>query len=64
VGVISVRVGKWFTRRGISALTKGIEIIAADSPGAFVENTPTATLIHQVLGVVASFRHVGRSARS
>ena len=29
---------------------QGIEIIAADSPGAFVEDTPTATLVRQVLG--------------
>ena len=34
---------------------QGIEIIAADSPGAFVEDTPTATLVHQVLGAVAQF---------
>jgi DNA invertase Pin-like site-specific DNA recombinase len=33
----------------------GIEIIAADSPGAFVEDTPTATLVRQVLGAVAQF---------
>jgi DNA invertase Pin-like site-specific DNA recombinase len=34
---------------------QGIEIIAADSPGAFVEDTPTATLVRQVLGAVAQF---------
>jgi Resolvase, N terminal domain len=34
---------------------QGIEIIAADSPGAFVEDTPTATLVRQVLGAVAHF---------
>jgi DNA invertase Pin-like site-specific DNA recombinase len=33
----------------------GIEIIAADSPSAFVEDTPTATLVRQVLGAVAQF---------
>jgi DNA invertase Pin-like site-specific DNA recombinase len=32
---------------------QGIEIIAADSPGAFVEDTPTATVVRQVLGAVA-----------
>jgi DNA invertase Pin-like site-specific DNA recombinase len=32
---------------------KGIEIIAADSPGAFVDDTPTATFVRQVLGAVA-----------
>jgi len=40
-------------RSGRKAL--GIEIIAADSPGAFVEDTPTATLVRQVLGAVAQF---------
>src|SRR5215468_7591606 len=38
-------------RSGRKAL--GIEIIAADSPGAFVEDPPTATLVRQVLGAVA-----------
>jgi hypothetical protein len=32
---------------------QGIETIAANSPGAFVEDTPTATLVRQVLGAVA-----------
>ena len=32
---------------------KGIEIIAADSPGTFVDDTPTATFVRQVLGAVA-----------
>jgi DNA invertase Pin-like site-specific DNA recombinase len=32
---------------------QGIEIIAADSPSAFVEDTPSATLVRQVLGAVA-----------
>ena len=31
------------------------QIVAADCPGAFVEDTPTATLVHQVLGAVAQF---------
>jgi hypothetical protein len=34
---------------------QGIEIVAADSPGAFVEDTPTAILVRQVLGAVAQF---------
>jgi DNA invertase Pin-like site-specific DNA recombinase len=34
---------------------QGIEIIAADSPSAFVEDTPTAILVRQVLGAVAQF---------
>jgi hypothetical protein len=32
---------------------KGIEIIAADSPGTFVDDTPTANFVRQVLGAVA-----------
>jgi DNA invertase Pin-like site-specific DNA recombinase len=32
---------------------KRIEIIAADSPTAFVDDTPTATFVRQVLGAVA-----------
>jgi DNA invertase Pin-like site-specific DNA recombinase len=32
---------------------KGIEIVAADSPTAFVDDTPTATFVRQVLGAVA-----------
>jgi DNA invertase Pin-like site-specific DNA recombinase len=32
---------------------KGIEIIAADSPTAFVDDTPTATFVRQVLGAMA-----------
>jgi DNA invertase Pin-like site-specific DNA recombinase len=33
----------------------GIKLIAADSPDSFVDDTPTATLIRQVLGAVAQF---------
>jgi len=34
---------------------RGIELIAADSPTSFIEDTPTARLIRQVLGAVAEF---------
>jgi DNA invertase Pin-like site-specific DNA recombinase len=34
---------------------QGIELIAADSPSAFVDDGPTATLVRQVLGAVAQF---------
>lgn len=34
---------------------RGIELIAVDSPNSFVAETPTATLIRQVLGAVAEF---------
>ena len=33
----------------------GIELIAADSPNAFLDDTPTAILIRQILGAVAQF---------
>ena len=33
----------------------GVELIAVDSPNAFIEDTPTATLIRQILGAVAEF---------
>jgi DNA invertase Pin-like site-specific DNA recombinase len=32
---------------------QGIELIAVDSPGAFLDDTPTAAFIRQVLGAVA-----------
>jgi DNA invertase Pin-like site-specific DNA recombinase len=33
----------------------GIELIAVDSPNAFIDDTPTAILIRQILGAVAEF---------
>ena len=33
----------------------GIELIAVDLPNAFIDDTPTATLIRQILGAVAEF---------
>ena len=41
---------------GYAMLTeRGIELIAADSPQSFIEDTPTARLIRQVLGAVSEF---------
>jgi DNA invertase Pin-like site-specific DNA recombinase len=34
---------------------RGIELIAADSPEAFIDDGPTATLVRQVLGAIAQF---------
>lgn len=34
---------------------QGIELIAADKPDAFLDDTPTAVLIRQVLGAVSQF---------
>src|SRR5580704_16205096 len=33
----------------------GVELIAVDSPSSFVDDTPTAVLIRQILGAVAEF---------
>ncbi|TIQ33790.1 MAG: recombinase family protein, partial [Mesorhizobium sp.] len=35
--------------------SRGIELIAVDSPNSFVADTPTANLIRQVLGAVSGF---------
>jgi DNA invertase Pin-like site-specific DNA recombinase len=42
---------------------QGIELIAADSPGSFVDDTPTAALIRQVLGAVAQFEKAALVAK-
>jgi DNA invertase Pin-like site-specific DNA recombinase len=34
---------------------RGIESIAADSPQSFIDDTPTARLVRQVLGAIAEF---------
>jgi DNA invertase Pin-like site-specific DNA recombinase len=41
----------------------GIDLIAADSPDAFVEDTPTARLVRQVLGAVAEFEKAALVAK-
>jgi len=41
---------------GLEYLKKqGITLIASDSPSAFVEKSPTATLVQQILGAVSQF---------
>ena len=42
----------------------GITLIAADSPDSFLNETPTAVLIRQVLGAVAQFEKATRSQSS
>lgn len=42
---------------------QGIELIAADSPTSFVDDTPTAALIRQVLGAVAQFEKAALVAK-
>ncbi|PXW67130.1 recombinase family protein [Methylobacterium sp. B4] len=34
---------------------RGISLIAADSPNAFLEDTPTANLVRQILGAISEF---------
>ena len=34
---------------------RGVELVAADSPGAFLEDTPTAVMVRQILGAVSQF---------
>jgi DNA invertase Pin-like site-specific DNA recombinase len=34
---------------------QGIELIAADNPSNFIDDTPTAVLVRQVLGAIAQF---------
>jgi DNA invertase Pin-like site-specific DNA recombinase len=41
----------------------GVALIAADSPDAFLEDTPTAVLIRQVLGAVAQFEKAALVAK-
>lgn len=41
----------------------GIQLIAADSPNAFLDDGPTATLIRQVLGAVAQFEKASLVAK-
>lgn len=42
---------------------RGIDLIAADSPTSFVDDTPTAALIRQVLGAVAQFEKAALVAK-
>lgn len=41
----------------------GVELIAADSPDAFIEDTPTAALIRNVLGAVSEFEKASLVAK-
>jgi DNA invertase Pin-like site-specific DNA recombinase len=34
---------------------RGINLIAADNPGSFIDDTPTAKLVRQVLGAISEF---------
>lgn len=42
---------------------RGIELIAADSPSAFIDDTPTSKMIRQILGVISEFEKASLVAR-
>ena len=42
---------------------KGIELVAVDSPDAFLSDTPTAVLVRQVLGAVSQFEKASLVAK-
>jgi DNA invertase Pin-like site-specific DNA recombinase len=42
---------------------QGIDLIAVDSPAAFLDDTPTAVLIRQILGAVAQFEKASLVAK-
>jgi DNA invertase Pin-like site-specific DNA recombinase len=39
----------------VPAYLGGIDLIAADNPGSFIDDTPTAKLVRQVLGAISEF---------
>jgi hypothetical protein len=41
----------------------GYDLIAADSPNSFLEDTPTANLIRQILGAVSQFEKASLVAK-
>jgi DNA invertase Pin-like site-specific DNA recombinase len=43
--------------------SKGIALIAASAPTFFLEDTPTAVLVRQVLGAIAQFEKAGLVAK-
>jgi DNA invertase Pin-like site-specific DNA recombinase len=43
--------------------SQGIELVAVDSPQAFLDDTPTATLIRQILGAVSQFEKTALVAK-
>lgn len=42
---------------------RGIELIAVDAPGGFLDDTPTAQLVRQVMGAVAQFEKASTVAK-
>ena len=42
---------------------RGIELIAVDAPGGFLDDTPTAQLVRQVMGAIAQFEKANLVAK-
>jgi DNA invertase Pin-like site-specific DNA recombinase len=42
---------------------RGIDLVAVDSPGAFLDDTPTSKLVRQLLGVISEFDKASLVAR-
>ena len=42
---------------------RGIDLIAVDSPGAFLDDTPTSKMVRQLLGVISEFEKAALVAR-
>ena len=42
---------------------RGIDLIAVDSPGAFLDDTPTSKMIRQLLGVISEFEKASTVAK-
>ena len=43
--------------------SRGIDLIAADSPNAFLDDTPTSKMVRQLLGVISEFEKAALVAR-
>ena len=43
---------------------RGIDLIAVDSPGAFLDDTPTSKMIRQLLGVISEFEKASTVAKA
>jgi hypothetical protein len=43
---------------------EGVDLIAADNPGSFIDDTPTAKLVRQLLGAISEFDVPGSIACS
>jgi DNA invertase Pin-like site-specific DNA recombinase len=70
VRAVLVETASWFARDILVQETgwrflreRGIDLIASDSPGAFLDETPTAIMIRQLLGVISEFEKASLVAK-